>query len=250
MTLIATGAKISSQDLIHAAKIAGKIPELIQEILRRQIIDRHIQELGIELTETEVQIAADRFRLLNKLESVETTNQWLAANLLSLDDFEYIITYNLITNKLAQHLFADRVEKFFHQNLLDYSGAIVYEVILADRNLAIELFYLIEEGDLRFADVAHQYIADPELRRRGGYLGKVGRKQLHPEISAAVFAAKPSQVIKPIVTDMGVHLIQVEEIFYPQKLDDELYQQILTELFGQWLSERIIEILPEISIEL
>jgi parvulin-like peptidyl-prolyl isomerase len=218
MTLIATGSKISSRDLIHAAKIAGKIPELIQDILRRQIIDRYIQELGIEITEAEVQVAADRFRLLNKLENVETTNQWLSANLLSLNDFEYIITYNLITNKLAQHLFADRVEKFFHQNLLDYSGAIVYEVVLADRNLAMELFYLIEEGDLRFADVAHQYITDPELRRRGGYLGKVGRKQLHPEISAAVFAAKPSQLIKPIVTDVGVHLIQVEEIFYPQKL--------------------------------
>jgi parvulin-like peptidyl-prolyl isomerase len=245
---IATGSKISSRDLIYAAKIAGKIPELIQEILRRQIIDRHVRKSGIEPTAAEVQVAADRFRLVNKLESAEATNQWLKANFLSLNDFECIVTQNLITDRLAQHLFGDRVEKFFYQNLLDYSAATIYEVILKDQNLAIEIFYSIQEGDLSFADVAHQYIPDPELRRRGGYLGKVERKQLRPEISAAIFAAKPPQLIKPI-TAVGVHLIQVEEIFQPQ-LDEQLHHQILTDLFDGWLAETIATISPEISIEI
>ena len=248
MNFIATSSKISNRDLIYEAKIAGKIPELIQGILRRQIIDRHVREAGIEPTLTELQAAADQFRLLNKLESAEATNQWLEANFLSLDDFEYIVTQNLITDRLAQHLFGDRVEKFFYQNLLDYSGATIYEVILEDQNLAIEIFYSIQEGDLSFADVAHQYIPDPELRRRGGYLGKVGRKQLRPEISAAIFAAKPPQLINPIITAVGVHLIQVEEIFQPQ-LDEQLHHQILTDLFDGWLAETIATISPKTSIE-
>jgi parvulin-like peptidyl-prolyl isomerase len=248
MNFIATSSKISNRDLIYEAKIAGKIPELIQGILRHQIIDRHVREAGIEPTLAELQAAADQFRLLNKLESAEATNQWLEANFLSLDDFEYIVTQNLITDRLAQHLFGDRVEKFFYQNLLDYSAATIYEVILEDHNLAIEIFYSIQEGDLSFADVAHQYIPDPELRRRGGYLGKVGRKQLRPEISAAIFAAKPPQLIKPIITAVGVHLIQVEEIFQPQ-LDEQLHHQILTDLFDLWLAETIATISPEISIE-
>ena len=105
MNFIATSSKISNRDLIYEAKIAGKIPELIQGILRRQIIDRHVREAGIEPTLTELQAAADQFRLLNKLESAEATNQWLEANFLSLDDFEYIVTQNLITYRLAQHLF-------------------------------------------------------------------------------------------------------------------------------------------------
>jgi parvulin-like peptidyl-prolyl isomerase len=244
MNFIATSSKISNRDLIYEAKIAGKIPELIQGILRRQVIDRCVREAGIKPTLVELQAAADRFRLLNKLESAEDTNKWLEDNFLSLDDFEYIVTQNLITDRLAQHLFGDRVEKFFYQNLLDYSTAIIYEVILEDQNLAIEIFYAIQEGDLSFADVAHQYIPDLELRRRGGYLGKVGRKQLRPEISAAVFAAKPPQLIKPI-TAVGVHLIQVEEIFQPQ-LDEQLHQKILTELFDSWLNETIATISPKI----
>jgi len=44
---------------------------------------------------------------------------------------------------------------------------------------------------------------------------------MKPEISAVVFAAKPPQVLKPIVTSKGVHLILVEEII-EQKLTDML----------------------------
>jgi parvulin-like peptidyl-prolyl isomerase len=248
-TTIKPNLKISDRDAIYEAKIASKIPELIRGILRRRIIEQEVNTAEIEPTVTELQLAADKFRLVNRLESAEATKQWLEQRLLSLDDFEYMITQDLLSHKLAQHLFGDRVAPFFHQNLLDYSGAIIYEVILADYNLAMEIFYSLQEGDLSFADVAHQYIPVPELRRKGGYIGKVSRKQLRPEISAAVFAAKPPQTLEPIVTAVGVHLIQVEEIIEPQ-LDERLNQQILTEMFDGWIADAIASLLPQVQIEI
>jgi parvulin-like peptidyl-prolyl isomerase len=240
--------KISDRDLSYEAKISGKIPELIEGILRRKIIEAQVKEARIEPTIVELQQAADRFRIDNQLASAEATNKWLEDRYLSVDDFEYIITQNLIADRLASHLFGDRVEQFFHQNLLDYSAAIIYEVMLEDRELAMELFYSLQEGDLSFANVAHQYISAPDLRRRGGYIGRVGRKQLRPEISAAVFAAKPPQLIKPVISAVGVHLIQVEEIIEP-KLDERLHQQILAEMFDRWLDEKIAD-LPQVQIEI
>ncbi|WP_373541876.1 peptidylprolyl isomerase [Chamaesiphon sp.] len=157
--------------------------------------------------------------------------------------------YDLLSDRLAAHLFGDRVEKLFYQNLLDYSGAVIYEVVFADYDLAMEIYYSLQEGDLHFSDVAHQYIATPELRRRGGYIGRVSRKQLLPELSAAIFAAKPPQVIKPVVTAIGVHLIQVEEIVEP-KLDEQLQQQILTELFDRWSIEAISELTSSAHTEI
>ncbi len=239
--------KISDGDLIHAAKIGGKIPELVREILSRKIIEQHIKKARIEPSTAELQQAADRFRIVNQLASAEATNQWLQEHCLSVDDFEDMVTQNLLSTKLAEHLFGDRVEQFFHQNFLDYSAAILYEVILEDRDLAMEIFYSLQEGDLRFADVAHEYISVPELRRRGGYLGILSRKQLLPEISAAVFAAKPPQLIRPVITAVGVHLIQVAEIIAPT-LDEQLYHQILTELFDRWLTEAIATHTAQISI--
>jgi parvulin-like peptidyl-prolyl isomerase len=241
MTETITRTEIKDRELIYEAKISGKMAGLTQSILRRKVIAAQIKKIGVELTSIDLQQAADRFRIVNQLETTEATKQWLEDGNFSLDDFEYIVTQDLLAHKLAEHLFSNRVEQFFHQHLLDYSGAILYEVVLEDRDLAMEIFYSLQEGDLSFAEVAHQYIPSIELRRRGGYIGKVSRKQLHPEISAAVFAAKPPQLILPITTAVGVHLIQVEEIITPN-LDEQLYQQILAEMFDQWLTEKIAEI--------
>jgi parvulin-like peptidyl-prolyl isomerase len=231
-------AKISDRDLIYEAKLKGKIPELMQGVARRKTIECHIRRAGIDPTVEDLQAAADRFRLVHQLESTEATKKWLDERFLSLDDFEDMITQNLLSQRLAEHLFGDRVEELFYQNLLDYSAATIYEVILEDYDLAMEIYYSLQEGDLSFTDVAHQYIAAPELRRRGGYVGKVVRKQLRPELAAAIFAIEQPQLLEPIVTAVGIHLIQVEEVIKPQ-LDEPLHQQILTELFDRWLAETI-----------
>ena len=91
---------------------------------------------------------------------------------------------------------------------------------------------------MSFYDVTDKYIQDKELRRKGGYRGILSRKDLKSEISSAVFAATPPEVLKPIVTSKGVHLILVEEIIQPE-LDDKLRFQIWSELFGEWLKDKV-----------
>jgi len=91
---------------------------------------------------------------------------------------------------------------------------------------------------MSFYKVTHQYIQDIELHRKGGYRGIVQRQELKPEISPAVFAATPPQVLKPIVTSSGVHLILVEEILRSE-LDNKLRYQILSDLFAGWLKQQI-----------
>lgn len=86
--------------------------------------------------------------------------------------------------------------------------------------------------------MTHKYIEDKELRRKGGYRGILSRKDLKSEISAAVFAATPPEVLKPIVTSKGVHLILLEEILQIE-LDNKLRYQIVSELFGEWVINQI-----------
>ncbi len=226
------------QAIVNEAQLSGKVAELIRGAIRRQIINDAALAAGMKPTEVELQLAADNMRMVDRLVTVEATNKWLAANFISVGDFEQIVRDRLITAKLAQHLFADRVEHFFWQNSLEYASATLYEVVLTDKYVAMEIFYALTEGDLNFNDVARQYITDPdpELNRRGGYLGTINRKQLRPEISAAVFAAQPPQTISPITTELGIHLIRVAEIIQPQ-LDIVIYQQILMELFDRWVEE-------------
>ncbi|WP_375327876.1 peptidylprolyl isomerase [Microcystis sp. BLCC-F210] len=91
---------------------------------------------------------------------------------------------------------------------------------------------------MSFNDLPDKYIEDKELRRQGGYLGVQRRQDLKPEISAAVFATKPPQLLKPIVKAKGISLILVEEIIQPE-LDYKLRFQILSDLFSGWLKHQI-----------
>jgi parvulin-like peptidyl-prolyl isomerase len=246
--VLTTSTPISKQVLIDRAKIAGKMPELIELVLRQQVIESRAKQLGIEPTTEELQAAADRFRMVNKLESAQATWQWLKQHFLAVDDFERLIWHHLVAEQLAHKMFGDTIDRFFHQNVLDYTTAVIYEVILEERELAMELFYAIQEGDLSFSTVAYQYTTDPELRRRGGYVGEIGRKQLRPELSAAIFAAKPPQVIEPVTTAVGVHLIYVEDIIRPE-LDDRLRGKILTDMFEQWLQQEVSAVADSTPIE-
>jgi len=239
---------ISQEDILHQVKLSCQIPEIVEQIVSRKIIEDAAAEAGIKVETEELQKAADSLRLISKLNSAEETKVWLQKNGLSLDDFEELIYNNVISGKLAHHLFADKVEPFFVEHQLDYAGVVMYEVVLDDEDLAMELFYAIQEGEMSFYEVAHQYIQDTELRRKGGYRGIVQRKELKPEISAAVFAATPPQVLKPILTSKGVHLIFVEEIIEPQ-LDDKLRYQIFSDLFAGWLKQQIDKTTVVASIE-
>ncbi|MEQ9234024.1 peptidylprolyl isomerase [Coleofasciculus sp. E2-BRE-01] len=228
---------ITSEDILHQVKLSLRIPEIIEQIVSRQVILATAEEVGIKVETHELQQAADQMRLINKLNGADETWVWLEKRGMSLDDFEELVYYTVISGKLAAHLFVDKVEPYFFEHQLDYAGVVMYEVVLDDEDLAMELFYALQEDEMSFHDIAQQYIQDTELRRKGGYRGMVRRQELKPEVSAAVFAATPPQVLKPIVTAKGVHLVLVEEIIEPE-LDNKLRYQIISDLFAGWLKQQ------------
>jgi parvulin-like peptidyl-prolyl isomerase len=238
---------ISAKDIVHQIKVSCQIPSVVEGIATRKIIASIAEKLGIKVELEELQKAADNLRFINNLQRADVTLAWLQKHCLSVDDFEEVAYISVLSSKLAQHLFKDKVEPFFVQHQLDYERVVMYEVVLDDEDLAMELFYAIAEGEMSFHEVAHQYIQDKELRRSGGYRGILQRKDLKPEFSAAVFAATPPQVLKPILSSKGVHLILVEELIEPQ-LNERLRYKILSDLFSEWLKQQIEQF--EIEIDL
>lgn len=230
--------KISHQDIIEHLKISCQIPSLLEAIATQKIITETAAKANIKIELAELQQAADNLRLANNLIKAEETWQWLQKHYLSLDNFEEIAHLNILSAKLAHHLFADKVESFFYAHQLDYSGAVIYEVILDDEDLALEIFYALQEGEISFQQIARQYIQNPEIRRAGGYQGVRKRSDFRPEIAAAIFAANPPQLIKPIITPKGVHIIIVEEIIQPE-LNEQMRVTILGNLFTNWLKEEV-----------
>jgi parvulin-like peptidyl-prolyl isomerase len=230
--------KISNEDIIYHLKISCQIPSLLEAIATRKVITETSQKVGITVEISELQESADRLRLANRLIKAEETWEWLQKHYLSLDNFEEIAHLNILSTKLAHHLFADKVEPFFYAHQLNYSAAVTYEVILDDEDLALEIFYALQEGEISFPEIARQYIQNPEIRRAGGYQGIRKRSDFRPEIASLVFAANPPQILKPVITPKGAHIIIVEEIIEPE-LNEQMRVQILGDLFTNWLKDQV-----------
>jgi hypothetical protein len=239
---------IYNKDILHQVQLSGKTLPIIEEIICRKIIIETASETEITIGNDRLQKAADEFRLSHQLHNAKDTWEWLSKQNLSLDDFEEMLNYSLIVSELNQHLFKDKIEPYFVEHQVDYMGAVMYEIILDDEDLAMELYLAIQDKEISFYEVAHQYIKEPELRRKGGYRGVLNRQDLKPEISAAVFAANPPQLLKPITTSKGTSLILVEEIIKPE-LTEELAAQISLNLFDRWLKEKVKEIEYELVDE-
>ncbi len=232
---------ISATEVIHNLKITCQIPTVVEIIAKQKIIADSAKEAGIVVEDEELQQEGDRLRFAKKLVKVTETWAWLKKHHLTLDDFEELAHQNVLSQKLAHHLFASKVEPLFYQNQLDYVAAVTYEVILNDWDLALELFFAVQELEATFQEIAREYISDPDLRRNGGFMGTQRRTDLRPEIAAAVFAASPPGIIKPVTTPKGVHLIWVEEIIQP-KLDEQLHEKIVMQLFDSWLKQQTEQI--------
>lgn len=233
-------AEISTIEIIKHLKLSRQMPHVLKSLINQKIVQQTAEAEGMIVKEAELQVAADRFRLENNLITSQDTLKWLSKYHLSVTEFEELIKSNLLTQKLGEYLFKDKVEPYFYAHQFDYNQASIYEIVLADFDLAMELFYGIQERELSFWDLAHQYIEDDNLRRRGGYLGLKTRDRLHPEIAAAVFALKEGnlpQVLKPIAVDKNTHLVYVEEIITPV-LNGSLRQKITGKLYQSWLNKQ------------
>jgi parvulin-like peptidyl-prolyl isomerase len=229
---------ISGSDIIRNLKLSSQVPGIVEAIASQKIIAEVAHKSGITVTPEEIQEEGDNLRLAKKLVKAEDTLSWLEKHYLSIPEFEESIYNKVLAQKLAHYLFAPQVERFFYQHQLDYLVAITYQVIFDDKDLALELFYAVQEGEVTFPEIARQYIPEPEFSGNYGYQGRQHRKDFRPEIAAAIFAATPPQILKPIVTVKGVYLIWVEQIIQPQ-LDESITEKIITELFTAWLKQQI-----------
>ena len=233
-----------SQPLIEASEIIEllrqelQLKTFTQKVLQKKVIEKAARERGLTVTPEEIQVVGDQLRREKRLEKAADTIAWLADQMISVEDLEAGICDRILTQKLAEHLFSKEVEKIFVQNKLQFDQIIFYQIVVTKPQLAQEIFYQIQEGEISFFDAAHLYDIDENRRHLCGCEGKVYRWGLKPDIAVAVFSAQPGEVIRPIQTDRGYHLCMVEK-FLPAELTPQRYQEILHNLFNEWLSNEV-----------
>jgi parvulin-like peptidyl-prolyl isomerase len=114
---------------------------------------------------------------------------------------------------------------------------------------------LQDGGD--FAQLAQEFSQDPGSAENGGDLGCLGRGETVPDFEEAVFGAERGEIVGPVETEVGYHLIEVtdirEEATQPlseveAQIRDQLTTEAQTEEFTAWLQrqkeQRNVKYLP------
>ncbi|HKI34307.1 MAG TPA: peptidylprolyl isomerase [Gemmataceae bacterium] len=234
---------------------AGGVPLTLHEFLTGLGQGRPLRELllcsvaekrvlaaarAAELTvgDEELQWAADHFRRPHGLHGAKQTRAWLAAEGLTLDDFEAALERDLLAGRFREHLTGPRIEEHFAAGADRNRRARLRQVVVGSEGAARELFAQLHDEGRDFAEVAREHSLHGPSRLAGGSLGVVPRGALPPALADPIFAARAGDVVGPLATEQGFVLFLVED-FLPAELDDETAAAIRAELFDAWLAEQL-----------
>ena len=84
-------------------------------------------------------------------------------------------------------------------------------ILVKTEEQAREILSKINRGE-SFEKLAQEFSLCPS-RKRGGLLGEFGRGAMVREFEKAVFSAKKGQIIGPVKTQFGWHIIRVEDLW-------------------------------------
>jgi parvulin-like peptidyl-prolyl isomerase len=91
--------------------------------------------------------------------------------------------------------------------------------------LADQILGELKKG-VPFASLAAKYSGDPGSARNGGFVGWFTKERMVPEFSQAVFAGKPGQIVGPVRTQFGLHIIRIDGFDQKQIVCSEVARQI------------------------
>jgi parvulin-like peptidyl-prolyl isomerase len=237
-TINFSGISIDVEDIINFLKREMLLKDVCQKLVSQNIIAQAAQDREITVMPEEIQAEADEIRYEQRLEKASDAIAWLTEQMVATNDWEAGIRNRLMAKKLAEHLFDREVEKFFAQNQLDYEQFVLYQIVVPYEQLAWEIFYRIEEEEISFYEAAHLYDIDERRRNFCGYEGKLYRWNLKPDIAAVVLSKPVGNIIGPIQTDQGYHLLMVAD-YIPARLTSTNRQEIIDRLFEEWLESEL-----------
>ena len=225
----------TSEELNRIARQQG----LCLAIAQATIFDEICRNIGLP-KEREAELVKS-YCHKNDLDEPERLSEHLERRGWRENDLLYFATKQARISRFQQLIFAEDVELRFLSSKNDLD-TIRYSLIrLRNENLAFELHQRLLEQEADFEELAATFSEGPE-RDHGGQLGPVPLSQAHPVLVEKLRISQPGQLWEPFfLKDIWV-IIRLDE-WQGARLDDQTRQQLLQDLFNDWLHKRALQLL-------
>jgi peptidyl-prolyl cis-trans isomerase C len=208
---------------------------VLTTLIRSEILRQAAEERDIEITDED--IAEQRELVIEQVGGEEAFDQAIEQANLSEEELEAELRVQAIQNKIVSQLAEDvqegDVREAFENDPQSRFGekVAVRHILTEQRAEARDAIERIESGE-EFADVAADVSIDTGSAQNGGDLGEVARGQTVPPFEEAAFSAAEGELVGPVESEFGFHVLEVtDSIPAPDFADVE--EQIRTELEAQ-----------------
>ena len=150
-----------------------------------------------------------------------TVNTVMADKGVSMESMRELAQTLVLLSKVAAYMDAhvsdETLKNLYEENRAQFATFDSAHILVATEAEAQKI--LAQATTDNFAELAKKYSTDKGSAVKGGDLGSVQASQFVPEFSNAVMAAQPGQIIGPVKSQFGYHVIWVK------KLDIKSFEQ-------------------------
>lgn len=222
---------VSDSELITLLKQYELLPKLQEELA----IDRAIAPFTC--TPKEQAECCQDFYKERQLNSEVARQKWLEEKGMTQAQLINLATRQLRIEKFKEATWGNKLEAYFSQRKSELDRYVYSLIRVRDGAVAKELYLRLQTGEETFAELAKQYSEGAESKT-GGLIGPVPLSLSHPKLAQILKASQPGELITPsAIEDIWV-IIRVEK-FISAQFDAQMQQNLLDELFANWLQEQL-----------
>ncbi len=173
-------------------------------------------------------------------DSFDALDGWRESRGLGLDQLERLVSFETRLQQATEKLWSGEVSSLFLEKRAEFDQVVMSVVRIDDADLATELFFQLQEGELSFPELVENYAQGLDRTNRG-IVGPIRVQQLNPLLAKVVRRYRPGVLIPPLDISGRVHLMRVESL-QPAQLDGPLQDQLLIRLRNQWLNLQLVRL--------
>ncbi|QIR37105.1 peptidylprolyl isomerase [Tolypothrix sp. PCC 7910] len=226
----------SDEDILAYLRHSFTIATIAAAAEQNTYILKVCEHLGITVTDEELQAAGDLFRQNHKLLGVSETIAWLTQQRITAEDWTQGIRLSLLTQKLKEHLFGENVGAHYINNRDNYQRVALSQILVKNLTTANNIVQLLQANQVSFPALALEYSQGKQSKENGGFVGIRFLAELLPEIATAITDVHEGEIVGPIQTPIGYHILRIEK-WLPANLS-EIREEILESLFQAWLQTK------------
>jgi foldase protein PrsA len=207
------GQKISRAQFDTKLESSPAARQILTQLVQQALIDQYATDKKVDISQADVDKKEAEIKAKYPAGQFE---QILKQQGLTEADVQQILRQQLVLEKaVAPQITVSNadVKAYFDKNhaLFDKPAQVrARHILVADQATAETVLAKLKAGGSWDA-LAKQYSTDPSSKDKGGELGFFSKGQMVPAFQDAAFGASVGQIVGPVKSPFGYHIIQVEE---------------------------------------